>query len=181
MIRTDYQFKASLNEIQFTNEIDLNKLGLIVNITAGIIIYSRSSGGTVSGNILTLTYNTSAMADSDTLQIFYSEDACCDPLTVDQLRAAELRVSLSDDPVYGDSGPLQQHEKEQPNWPARELMTYDSNIATILGTQNLVNLGRLQVQQSFAPEQMFTGVLSRQNDEFIIPLSGQATITIQLS
>lgn len=49
---------------------------LITNVTDGIIIYQFNDvtkNGTVSGNILTLTYDTTAMGDSDTLMIVYDE------------------------------------------------------------------------------------------------------------
>jgi hypothetical protein len=48
---------------------------LITNLTTGTIIYQFNKsgfGGTVSGQTLTLDYNTAAMADTDKLQILYN-------------------------------------------------------------------------------------------------------------
>jgi hypothetical protein len=73
---TDYSFDASAKTVTFTSVavIDLSRLLLITNTTDNIIIYSfadPTKGGTVTGNILHLSYNTSSMSDSDVLQIFY--------------------------------------------------------------------------------------------------------------
>ena len=181
MIRTDYQFHATARTIQFLNSVILSNIGIIVNITDGIIIYNSMDPakiGTLNLNILTLTYDTSSMSDTDILQIFYSEE--CHAVTDAELRASELRVALSDDTIYGDGGPIQQHEKEAPNWPIRELLTYDSNIATVLGSQNLVNNSRLKVEDAFAPETPIWGVLGQLNSEVIMPLTGQGIVTLQL-
>jgi len=77
MIRQDYTFNASAKTITFTNPISLSKLGAIFNVTAGILIFNVSdptANGSLTGNVLTLTYNTTTMNNTDTLQIFYSSD-----------------------------------------------------------------------------------------------------------
>ena len=178
MIRTDYQFHASTSTINFSKTIELGRIGVIINITTGTIIFSPASTGSLVGNTLTLSYNTSAMADTDKLQILYNDNI--HPITNAELRASELRVALSDDTIYGDGGPIQQHEKEAPNWPIRELLTYDSNIATVLGSQNLVNNSRLKVEDAFIPETPIWGVLGQLNSEVIMPLTGQGIVTLQL-
>jgi hypothetical protein len=56
-------------------------------VTDNLIVYNfadPTAGGTISGNILTLIYNTTSMDDADKLQIFY-EDA-----------SAEQSISLDD-------------------------------------------------------------------------------------
>jgi hypothetical protein len=75
---TSYSFSAANNQIAFTGmtTIDLNKILLITNTTSNTIIYlfsNPSLGGTVSGNVLTLTYNTAAMNNTDKLQIYYDD------------------------------------------------------------------------------------------------------------
>ena len=78
-IVTNYDFVASTKKITFRDyvSIDLKNLVLITNVTRNIIIYNFADatlGGTISGNILTLTYNTAAsMADADVLQIIYDD------------------------------------------------------------------------------------------------------------
>ncbi len=71
----DYTFNAAAKQITFnTSEaISLQQLLIITNVTDNLIIYNFADpnyGGTISGNVLTLTYNTSLMSDSDSLQIF---------------------------------------------------------------------------------------------------------------
>lgn len=80
-----YSFDASEKKVTFTDftTIDLERVLMITNVTDNIIIYlfkTPTKGGTVSGNILTLTYDTSTMSDSDDLQIFY-DDVYYDTLT----------------------------------------------------------------------------------------------------
>ena len=74
----NYTFNKSAQTITFTDytTIRLDSLLLITNVTDNIIVYNFASpllGGTVSGNVLTLTYDTSAMDDTDSLQIFYDD------------------------------------------------------------------------------------------------------------
>jgi hypothetical protein len=54
----------------------LDHILLITNLTRNIIIFDFTDplkGGTVATNVLTLTYETSAMADTDKLQIYYDD------------------------------------------------------------------------------------------------------------
>jgi hypothetical protein len=77
MIRKDYVFNSATRTITFTNSVDIVKIGAIFNVTAGINIYSSgdpSTTGSISGQVLTLVYNTTSMSNSDVLQIFYSGD-----------------------------------------------------------------------------------------------------------
>ena len=71
----DYTFNAAAKQITFnTSEtITLPQLLIITNVTDNLIIYNFADpnyGGTINGNVLTLTYNTSLMSNSDSLQIF---------------------------------------------------------------------------------------------------------------
>jgi hypothetical protein len=74
----DYSFNKVTKTITFNGltSIDLNSILLITNVTDNVIIYNFANnlmGGTVSGNVLTLTYDTSLMANSDSLQIFIED------------------------------------------------------------------------------------------------------------
>jgi hypothetical protein len=71
----DYTFNAATKQITFnTSEtITLPQLLIITNVTDNLIIYNFADpnyGGTITNNVLTLTYNTSLMSDNDSLQIF---------------------------------------------------------------------------------------------------------------
>jgi hypothetical protein len=71
----NYGFNAVSKQITFntSSSISLDQLLVITNVTRNIIIYNfadPSAGGSITNNVLTLTYNTTAMADGDILQIF---------------------------------------------------------------------------------------------------------------
>jgi hypothetical protein len=71
----DYAFNAAAKQITFnTSEtITLPQLLLITNVTDNLIVYNFADpnyGGTITNNVLTLTYNTSLMSNTDSLQIF---------------------------------------------------------------------------------------------------------------
>ena len=71
----NYSFNAASNQITFntTDIVELENLLLITNVTDNVIIYNfadPTKGGTISNNILTLTYNTVGMSNTDSIQIF---------------------------------------------------------------------------------------------------------------
>jgi len=74
----NYTFNKTAKTISFTDykTISLDGLLLITNVTSNIIIYNFASpalGGSVSGNTLTLNYDTSSMSNTDKLQILYDD------------------------------------------------------------------------------------------------------------
>ena len=73
-----YSFDASERKVTLTNynPIVLDRLLMITNVTDNIIIYvfnDPAKGATVATNVVTLTYDTTSMDDSDKLQIFYDD------------------------------------------------------------------------------------------------------------
>jgi hypothetical protein len=77
---TNYSFNALQRKITFNDytSILLERVLLITNVKNNIIIYNfadPTKGGTVSGNVLTLTYDTTSMGNTDDLQIFYDDPA----------------------------------------------------------------------------------------------------------
>jgi filamentous hemagglutinin len=69
---TTYTFDASEQTIDCDLFTSLEAIQLITNVTDNIIIYNfadATKGGTLSGTTLTLTYDTTSMADADKLQI----------------------------------------------------------------------------------------------------------------
>ncbi|HNG68658.1 MAG TPA: hypothetical protein PLP63_06925, partial [Saprospiraceae bacterium] len=110
----DYTFTAAAKTVSLDNyvSIDIENVLLITNLVDNIIIYNfadPTKGGTVAGNVLTLTYDTTAMSDTDQLQIHYWDDTAntpisgsvsitgsvsvTGPLTDAQLRATAVPVS----------------------------------------------------------------------------------------
>jgi hypothetical protein len=72
----NYSFDKTAKTVTFSDfsSIRLDRILLITNVTSNVVIYqfnNNSLGGTVAGNVLTLTYDTSAMNNSDKLQIIY--------------------------------------------------------------------------------------------------------------
>ena len=75
---TNYTFDKSTRKVTFTDyaAISLEGIKLVTNTTSNIIIYNFAdplAGGTVATNVLTLTYDTSSMANTDKLMILYDD------------------------------------------------------------------------------------------------------------
>jgi hypothetical protein len=75
---SNYTFNPAARTISFADytSIDLEGLLLITNVTDNQIIYNFADpcfGGGVSGNTVTLTYDTTSMSSGDSLQIFYDD------------------------------------------------------------------------------------------------------------
>ena len=106
----NYTFTASARTIVFNDYSSINPSGLllITNAIDNIIIYnfaSASLGGIVSGNTLTLTYNTSTMSDDDSLQIFYEDGLLPSSEEQDEQLMMVLKLLLqrtADDPIWYD-------------------------------------------------------------------------------
>lgn len=80
----DYTFDASAKTITLSDVYDEKRLLLITNVTDNVIIYNFADpdfGGTFehthnpNSTTITLAYDTTAMSDTDKLQIFYDADA----------------------------------------------------------------------------------------------------------
>jgi hypothetical protein len=74
----NYTFDKTAKTVTFNNyvSIGLDHILIIVNVTDNIIIYNfadPTKGGTVSTNVLTLTYDTSSMSNTDNLLIYYDD------------------------------------------------------------------------------------------------------------
>jgi hypothetical protein len=74
----NYTFDSNAKTVTFTDftSIRLDSILLVTNVTDNIIIYNFAdplAGGTVATNVLTLTYDTSSMDNTDSLQIFYDD------------------------------------------------------------------------------------------------------------
>jgi hypothetical protein len=90
---TNYTFNAASRTVTFLgySRILLDSILIITNVASNTIIYNfagSGKGGAVSGNVLTLDFDTSAMSNSDPLQIYY-EDAAIVPATVQEQQNTE--------------------------------------------------------------------------------------------
>ena len=75
-----YAFDASNKTVTFSSlgTVALEQVLKITNVTDNIVIYDPTNpdlGGSISTNVLTLTYDTTSMADSDDLQIYLQYDS----------------------------------------------------------------------------------------------------------
>jgi hypothetical protein len=90
---SNYSFNAASKTVTFSDygSISLENVLLVTNVTSNTIIYNfaqASKGGTVSGNVLTLTYNTTSMSNGDKLQIYYDDPAASNNLATGAATAA---------------------------------------------------------------------------------------------
>jgi len=74
----NYDFNAVAKTITLNDYslVNLEGLLLVTNVTDNKIIYNFADsnlGGVVTGNIITLTYNTASMDNGDLIQIFYDD------------------------------------------------------------------------------------------------------------
>jgi hypothetical protein len=97
---TSYAFNKTAKTVTLSGVTAplLERVLLIVNITTGTIIYQFNDpvlGGTLAGSVLTLEYDTSAMSNTDKLQIFYDspdgETTTLNPL--EDTAAAPVRLT----------------------------------------------------------------------------------------
>jgi hypothetical protein len=98
-----YAFNASARTITFSGiAISQEQILTVTNTTDGIMIYcfaDSNLGGSLVGSVLTLSYNTSSMSNSDNLQIYVDvpnvvQAASLDSTTVNSLATAESIVLL---------------------------------------------------------------------------------------
>ena len=80
---SNYTFDKTAKTVTFVdysavNPIKLENVLLVTNVTVNQIIYNFADpafGGVVADNVLTLAFNTSAMTNTNKLQIFYDDAA----------------------------------------------------------------------------------------------------------
>ncbi len=85
-----YTFLPAYKIVMLSNlsSVMLARLKLIVNVTNGVVIYKWNEAGklaTVSGNIITLVYDTTSMDSADTLMIIYDYEDIPEVKTTDEL------------------------------------------------------------------------------------------------
>jgi hypothetical protein len=94
-LQLNYSFNKSTKQVTFTdiNPIRLDSILLITDVTANVILYNFADplkGGTVATNVLTLTYDTSALSNTDKLQIFYDDATATQNVTLPTAQVTTL-------------------------------------------------------------------------------------------
>lgn len=93
----DYTFNAATKEVTFvtTSTIGLSQLLLITNVTTNQIIYNfadPNAGGSIVNNVLTLDFDTTAMSNTDSLQIFL--DSLMTPASDEMLQSVQDQTEM---------------------------------------------------------------------------------------
>ena len=91
----NYDFNAVAKTITLNDYslVNLEGLLLVTNVTDNKIIYNFADsnlGGVVTGNIITLTYNTASMDNGDLIQIFYDDGL--NPASEDTAQSLESMI-----------------------------------------------------------------------------------------
>lgn len=89
LLESEYSFDASAKTITFSGFTPIHQnILVIINVTDDIVIYSSTTPakkGSVSGQVLTLDYNTTGMDDTDNLQITYYDKDYVTPVSATSL------------------------------------------------------------------------------------------------
>lgn len=101
---------------------------------------------------------------------------------VESAVATENLLRYGEQMAWGDGGPLQQHEKESAGYPAQELLTFDTGLHRILGSERLVSDDnqRLKVETRNAQVLRVEGRMTRASDTIPINLEGRTSVAVQL-
>lgn len=100
-----YTFDASTRTITFVDDITVQEILVITNVTDGIIIYNfacEGFTGELSGKILTLEFDTRSMSDTDDLLVILQqndtsvEDGLADVTTVSNRQQVTLANILEE-------------------------------------------------------------------------------------
>ena len=150
---SNYTFNAAARTITFTDytSVDLERLLLITNVTDNIIIYNfadPSLGAGVSGNTVTLIYNTNAMSNGDSLQIYYDDEQS--PANQETLQAildlqAFLKTIISQTKVLSTQDTLQRQRVVVESMPT-------------VNVNNSSSYGELTVRQEMSRNEFANGI-----------------------
>lgn len=140
----NYLFDKTAKTITFLDytSIDLNRIAVITNVTSNVMIYNfagAGKGGTISGNVLTLTYDTAAMADTDELQIIYDDKDA--PLLGQLLESIKLLFRVIANPPWVDKSANQVRAQITGS------LTTAGTVSTVTTVTGITNFGGYPAQQ----------------------------------
>lgn len=178
-------FDASEKTITFDAalDFDIQRLKLITNVTDGIIIYNFAApakGGTAAGDVLTLEYDTTTMADADKIQIIYDveEHNADNPLAV-QVAGNESGESLgnlqSSAVAVGDGTTL---DVTGLDFVAVDVRGITSAVVTFQGSINNTDFSDLLANTIGT---MVWSATTIANGMYIIPVSGLKYLKARIS
>lgn len=144
----DYSFNAATKQITLntTDVVGLADLLVITNVTDNVIIYNfadPTKGGTITNNVLTLTYNTTGMSDTDKLQIFL--DNKLTPASEESIQYLKKIVQLLTPLSVQDTAQRQRVSIDA----APATVTVSGTITTVSTVTNIAGLGGVDPRFQF--------------------------------
>lgn len=164
----NYTFNAGTRQITLTDytSVNLESFLLITNVTDNVIIYNfadPAKGGTVSTNILTLDYDTTAMSNGDTLQIFIDDgEKSASETTLEALKDVSdyLKILVNQTKTLATQDTAQ---RQRVAVDASTTLTTNTSVQDPAG-QNAFSFGSIAFTRQFAvPDVWNTIELSRIN------------------
>ena len=152
----DYTFNAATKQITFntSDTVLLNQILVITNVTDNTIIYNfadAAKGGTIANNVLTLTFDTTSMSNTDSLQIFL--DLYGTPSTDDSVVLLRRLIQLLT--------PIAVQDGQQRQRVVIDSITGGVTLATLGSLNNLANVDARYIQMDTARNVFANGI--RQN------------------
>lgn len=151
LLITNYTFDKTAKTITFNDytSIAQERIKGIIDITANVVIYNPAKtgyGGTVSGNVLTLAYDTSALANTDKLMALINDDYI--PASNDMI---ETLIDLAQNlevlgAVRDNVGNLRVSIQNTPNIGTVTTVTTVSTVTTVATLTNQSQIGGFPAQ-----------------------------------
>jgi hypothetical protein len=171
---TKYSFSAADKTVTLLDYTTLKLEGvlLITNVTDNVIIYNfadATKGGTVSGNVISLDYDTATMDNTDSLQIFYDDGL----LTMGD--DSPVKIKIGDEPVAlkgAGNIPIAQLE-------TGELLVIDPLLDKIFGAAPVFD-GKGGIRTSLAPDIIVNSNIYTVQSYCMMNLDGRTAAVIQL-
>jgi hypothetical protein len=137
----NYTFDKTAKTVTFLDydSISLSRVMGIVNAENNVMFYNcagTGKGGSVSGNVLTLDYDTSAMANTDKLQIIYDDKDAS--LLVQLIESIKLLFRVMANPPWVDKSANQMRAQVTGS------LTTAGTVSTVT---TITNLGGYPAQQ----------------------------------
>lgn len=200
---TNYTFNKTNGQITLTDftTINLERIMIITNVTAGVVIYQFNSPtklATVSGNIIDLAYDTSAMNNTDKLMIYVDTTVSTDVTTTANITskfrdafetytpgARWTETTGSGDLIFLDGNAASASYLTISKSPLNtgtesslaSIATFDMPIESAIG----LSMSQRTVGQEFAMEMIDTGSLIPDTSDITIEIITQTTTTLTVT
>jgi len=149
----NYVFDKAAKTITFLDydTISLSRIALITNVEGNVLIYNFAGlgiGGSVSGNVLTLDYDTSAMSNTDKLQIVYDDKDAS--LLTQLVHSVKLLFQVMANPPWVDKSTNQMRAQVTGTVAATGTLTGVTTVSSVTGVttvSSVTNFGTYPAQQ----------------------------------